>query len=91
MATNMREEYFEVGDHVRIVNLLMNGKMPVGIVESINGAYIYVHTPVAGETEDDRCVYEAYSNELVHVTEKEYFKLLLQGANIEPNPGKIKL
>lgn len=84
-------EDFEIGDHVRVVNLLADKRMPVGIVERINGGYIYVHTPVAGETEDDPCVYEAYSNELVHVTEQEYFKLLLQGANIEPGPGKIKL
>jgi len=71
----------QVGDHVRIVNLLANKKMPVGIIERINGSYIYVHTPVAGETEKNRCVYEAYENELVKVTEQEYFKLILSGAN----------
>ena len=74
-------ERIKIGDHVRIVNLLTNKKMPVGVVERINGAYIYVHTPVAGETTNDRCVYETYENELVKITEQEHFKLILSGAN----------
>jgi len=82
----MVNEKFEVGDRVRIVNLLANGKMPVGIIECINGAYHYVHTPVAGETKTDRCVYEAYPNELVHVTKEEYFLHLLEGSNVEDAP-----
>jgi len=77
------DERIKVGDHVRIVNLLANKKMPVGLVENIDGAYIYVHTPVDGETPNDRCVYEAYENELVKITEQEYFKLILAGANLE--------
>lgn len=74
---------FKVGDHVRLVNVLKNHRMPVGIVESIDGAYIYVHTPVPDETKEDRCVFELYENELVHITEQEHFKLLLAGANIQ--------
>ena len=77
------DERIKIGDHVRIVNLLVNKKMPVGFVERIDGAYIYVHTPVDGETTNDRCVYEAYENELVKITEQEYFKLILAGANLE--------
>jgi len=72
----------KVGDHVRIVNILKHKKFPVGIVERINGAYIYVHTPVPDETEKDRCVYEVYDNEIIPITEQEYFKALLGGENI---------
>jgi hypothetical protein len=79
----MENDPIKVGDHVRIVNLLANHKMPVGIVERIDGWYIYVHTPVSDETPKDRCVYEAYENELVKITEEEYFKLILKGANIK--------
>lgn len=71
----------KVGDHVRIVNLLANKKMPVGVVERIDGYYIYVHTPVSSETKNNKCVYEAYENELVKITKQEYFKLILAGAN----------
>ena len=77
------EEQFKVGDHVRVVNYLMNNKMPVGIIERINGAYHYVHVAVSDETEDDRCVYECYPNELVKVSEAEYFKLVLSGVNLD--------
>jgi len=73
----------KVGDHVRVVNYLANNRMPVGIIESIDGSYHYVHTPVNDETEDDRCVFECYDNELVKVTEQEYFMLLLAGTNIK--------
>ena len=76
-----QEERFEVGDHVRIVNYLANKKMPVGLVEGHGNGMIYVHTPVEDETEEDRCVYECYHNELVKITEQEYFKLLLKGVN----------
>ena len=77
----MNDERIKVGDHVRIVNLLANHKMPVGIVESINGYYIYVYTPVSDETEFNRYIYEAYENELVKITKQEYFKLILSGVN----------
>lgn len=71
-----------VGDHVRIVNLLMNKKMPVGIVEKINGAYIYVWVDIGLDPDAKyQNVYEAYENELVKITKQEYFKLILAGAN----------
>ncbi|MHA1288151.1 MAG: hypothetical protein ACTSPB_12175 [Candidatus Thorarchaeota archaeon] len=73
----------KVGDHVRIVNFLKHGNYPVGVVESIDGAYIYVHTPVADETEKDRCIFEMYENEIVYLTDKEYFKALLDGNNLD--------
>ena len=76
------DERYKIGDHVRIVNYLANKKMPVGVIESIDGAYHYVHTPVSDETEKDRCVYECYPNEIVKISEQEYFKLLLSGTNI---------
>ena len=75
------EERLEIGDYVRVVNFLANGKMPVGIIERINGAYYYVHTPVKDETETDRCVNECYYNELVKISEQEYFKCILGGSN----------
>lgn len=78
----MKTTRIEVGDHVRLVNVLKHPKYPVGIVEQIDGAYIYVHTPVSDETPDDRCVFELYENEIVHITEQEYFKSLLNGDNI---------
>lgn len=74
---------FKVGDHVRLVNVLQHNRMPVGIVERIDGAYIYVHTPVPDETSKDRCVFELYENELIHITEQEHFKLLLAGVNTQ--------
>ena len=40
--SNMEHESYKIGDHVRIVNYLRDNKMPVGIVENIDGAYIYV-------------------------------------------------
>lgn len=70
-----------VDDHVRIVNLLKNKKMPVGIVERIDGAYIYVWVDLPSTSVKNRCVYETYENELVKVTKAEYFKLILSGAN----------
>lgn len=72
-----------IGDRVRIVNLLVNHKMPVGIVERINGSYIYVQTPMKGVVKEDRCIFETYANELVKITKQEYFKLLLAGTNLE--------
>lgn len=72
----------KVGDHVRLVNILKHVTHPVGIVENIDGAYIYVHTPVPDETDDDRCVFECYDNELVPITEKEYFTSMLRGDNL---------
>jgi len=75
----------QVGDHVRLLHVfstvLKHKKQPVGIVERIDGWYIYVHTPVSDETPRDRCVYEVYENEIVKITEEEYFRLLLKGAN----------
>lgn len=76
------DEHFTVGDHVRIVNLLANKKMPVGIIESINGGYIYVWVDIGLDpNEKYQNVYEAYANELVKITKQEYFKLILAGAN----------
>lgn len=72
----------KIGDYVRCVNVLKHPKYPVGIIEGIDGGYIYVHTPVQDETPDDRCIFELYDNELVKITEKEYFKSLLRGDNI---------
>ena len=77
----METTRFQVGDHVRLVNTLKH-KLPVGIIERIDGGYFYVHTPVVDETPDDRCVFESYHNEMVKITEKEYFKSLLRGDNI---------
>lgn len=72
----------KVGDHVRLVNVLRHPDYPVGVIEQIDGAYIYVHTPMADETAKDRCVFELYENEFVFITEQEYFKALLNGDNI---------
>jgi len=72
----------KIGNHVRLVNVLKHPNYPVGIVERIDGAYIYVHTPIADEIEKDRCVFEVYDNEIVSITENEYFKALLAGDNI---------
>lgn len=78
----MSHDRIKVGDHVRIVNLLKNKKMPVGVVESINGAYIYVWVDIGLDpNEKYQNVYEAYENELVKITKQEYFKLILAGAN----------
>ena len=71
-----------IGDHVRLVNTLKHPNYPVGIIESIDGGYIYVHTPIADETPKDRCVFEVYDNEIVYITEQEYFAALLKGDNI---------
>lgn len=76
------DEIFEIGNHVRLVNVLKHPLYPVGIVERIDGGYHYVHTPVSDETKDDRCVFELLHNEMVQITEKEYFKSLLRGDNI---------
>lgn len=72
----------KVGDHVRIVNFIKYPKNPVGIIENIDGAYIYVHTPMPDETPNDPCVFEVYENEIVSITEQEYFKAMLNGDNI---------
>lgn len=77
METNDR-----IGSYVRLVNVLKHPKYPVGKIERIDGAYIYVHTPAQDETPDDRCVFEVFENEIVHITEKEYFKSILRGDNI---------
>ena len=79
------EERFEVGDHVRIVNYLANNKMPVGIVERIDGMYIYVDVNTDDETHKYKGKFEVYANEIVKITEQEYFKLILSGANNDPN------
>lgn len=79
----MAARRMKVGDHVRIVNFLKHGNYPVGVIERFDGAYIYVHTPVVDETPKDRCVFEMYENEIVYITDKEYFKALLDGNNIE--------
>lgn len=76
------DKLIEIGDHVRLVNVLKHPNYPVGIIERIDGAYIYVHAPMQDETKHDRCVFELYENEIVHITEKEYFKSILQGDNI---------
>ncbi len=78
----METTRFQVGDYVKLVNVLKHPNYPVGIIESIDGGYFFVHTPVDDETPDDRCVFELYHNELVKITEKEYFKSLLRGDNI---------
>lgn len=77
----MDNERFEIGDHVRIVNYIANPAMPVGIIENIDGAYHYVRSRRSGETTEDKCVFEVYPNEMVKITEQEYFKLLLKGVN----------
>lgn len=76
----MRTNRIKVGDHVRIVNYLRTS-MPVGIVERMDGTYIYVTVDVDGREHQYRGKYEVYENELVKITEQEYFKLILAGAN----------
>jgi len=78
----MDNEQIKIGDYVRLVNVLKHPLYPVGRIERIDGAYVYVHTPVIDETEDDRCVFELLENEIVHITEKEYFKSILRGDNL---------
>jgi hypothetical protein len=78
----MEHDRIEVGDHVRIVNYLKDNKMPAGIVESIDGAYIYVDVNLDNqERHQYKGHYEVYPNEIVKITEQEYFKLILAGAN----------
>jgi len=75
------EEIIRVGDHVRIVNYLEDSK-PVGIVERRNGGYIYVNVNLDNqERHQYKGHYEVYENEIEKITEQEYFKLLLAGAN----------
>jgi len=57
--------------------------MPVGIVERIDGAYHYVWVDMPDAPMIDRCIYEVYHNELVKITEQEYFKLILAGTNLD--------
>jgi hypothetical protein len=74
----------KVGDHVRILNVFKDEAQTIGvtgIVESIDGAYVYVHTPMPDETPNDPCVFEALENEIVFITKKEYFKSILRGDN----------
>lgn len=73
----------KIGDHVRIVNYLINRNMPVGIVERIDGAYIYVNATIDGKEHQYKGHYEVYPNEIVKITEQEFFKFLLSGANLE--------
>jgi len=75
------EDLVHVGDHVRIVNYL-KGSMPVGKVERIDGEYIYVNVNLDNQDRHQyKGHYEAYLNEIVKITEQEYFKLILAGAN----------
>lgn len=83
----MNNSSIKVGDHVRIVNYLTNSNMPVGKVERMDGAYIYVNVNTDGD--DSRYQYkghyEVYPNEIVKITKQEYFRLILAGANDDPN------
>ena len=79
------DERYKIGDHVRIVNYLANNKMPVGIIVGIDGAYIDVDVNTDGVQYRYKGHYEVYPNEIVKITEEEYFKLILSGANIDPN------
>ncbi len=75
------EDLVHVGDHVRIVNYL-KGSMPVGKVERIDGEYIYVNVNLDNQDRHEyKGHYEVYLNEIVKISEQEYFKLLLAGAN----------
>ena len=77
----MEYESYKVGDHVRIVNYFVH-KMPVGIVESIDGAYIYVDVNLDNQQRHQyKGHYEVYPNEIVKITKQEYFKLILKGVN----------
>jgi hypothetical protein len=77
----MVHEQFNVGDHVRIVNYLKTS-MPVGIVERIDGEYIYVDVNLDNQNRHQyKGHFEVYRNEIVKITEQEYFRLLLAGAN----------
>ena len=56
--------------------------MPVGIVDNIDGYYFNVRVKVPdykGKKEEP--IFETYENELELITEQEYFKELLRGAN----------
>ena len=77
----MENDPIKVGDHVRIVNYLTDGNMPVGIVETMDGAYIWVDCNIDGREYQYKGHYEVYPNEIVKITEAEYFKLILAGAN----------
>ena len=75
-----REDRINIGDHVRIKHLIMGGSKPVGIVTGIDGAYHYVD--VDHKTSSPEFVtYECYHNELEKITEQEFFRLILAGAN----------
>jgi len=75
-------DIFQIGDHVRIVNYLTHNQKPVGKVERIDGAYIYVDVNLDNqERHQYKGHYEVYPNEIVKITEQEYFKLILAGAN----------
>lgn len=75
------EDIIRAGDHVRIVNYL-KGSMPVGIVERRDGGYIYVDVNLDNqERHQYKGHYEALENEVVKITEQEYFRLILAGAN----------
>jgi len=75
------DERIEVGDHVRVVNFVLHNKQPVGIVDRLDGAYIYVLAEIADAKDENPVTFECYYNEIVKITEQEYFKLLLKGVN----------
>ena len=76
------EDLIRVGDHVRIVNYLADSSMPVGIVERMDGGYIYVDVNLDNqERHQYKGHYEVYENEIVKITEQEYFRLILAGTN----------
>ena len=75
------DEQIQIGDHVRIVNYLTSNKMPVGIVDRLDGAYIYVLAEMSDAGDENPVTFEVYYNEIVKITEQEFFKLILKGAN----------
>ena len=77
----MITDQIKIGDYVRVVNYLLDKRKPVGIVERVDGAYIYVDVNVDGAEHQYKGHYEVYENEIVRITKKEYFKLILAGAN----------
>jgi hypothetical protein len=82
----MEHDRIEVGDLVRIVNYLKNNQMPVGKVTHMDGQYITVDVNANDDTRYEyKGKYEVYPNEIVKITEQEYFRLLLAGANEDPN------
>ena len=62
---------------------------PVGIVESIDGAYFYVNVEHYDAVKP--VPYECYENELEKVSSNEYFRCLLAGYNDLPNSKNEKI